>query len=222
MTMSLAWEGSVALVTWHDGENRVNLDSLARLHEVLDELERHLGPFAVVMTGAGKFFSNGLDLERFGANPSELGATLSELHRSVARLLLFPAYTVAALNGHVFAAGALLASGFDYRVMRRDRGYWCMNEADIGYALDEKLAAILFNALPRATAVDAMLTARRFAADEALHAGIVQEVADESQVVARAIEVAAAMAVKDRRTLAAHKRVAYGDVAAYLGFISPA
>ena len=90
-----------------------------------------------MLTGQGKFFSNGLDLERFGTNPSEFGATLTELHRTIGRLLVYPAYCVAALNGHTFAAGALLSCAFDYRVMRADRGYWCMNEAEIGLALDE-------------------------------------------------------------------------------------
>jgi enoyl-CoA hydratase/carnithine racemase len=216
--MSVAREGAVAVITWDDGENRINRDSLGWLHAILDELEGSPGPLAIVWTGVGKFFSNGLDLARFGADPEELGATLRELHRSVARLLLFPSYSVAALNGHTFAGGALLSCAVDYRVMREDRGFWCMNEADIGFALDAKLAAILFNRLPRATAIEAMITARRYGAADARAAGIVQESATEDQLVARAVEVAGAMAGKDRVTLAAHKRVAYGEVATFLGF----
>jgi len=222
MVMSLSYEGPVAVITWDDGENRVNLDSLARLHTLLDELEGTDGPLAVVWTGAGKFFSNGLDLERFGSNPSELFATLNEMHRTVGRLLLYPAYSVAALNGHTFAAGALLSCAVDYRVMREDRGYWCMNEADIGFPLDEKLASILFNRLPRSTAIDAMLTARRFAGPDAVKAGIVQEVASEHDVLSRAVEVASVMAPKNRTVLAAHKRVAYESFARDLGFASVA
>src|SRR5271169_6785315 len=107
----MTWEGEVALVTWDDGENRVNLDSLAQVHALLDEVEAHPGPRALVWTGAGKFFSNGLDLARFGDDPPQMGATLIELHRTLARLFLFPAYTVAALNGHTFAAGALFSCG---------------------------------------------------------------------------------------------------------------
>ncbi len=218
MVMSLSWEESVAVITWHDGENRINLNSLGRLHEILDELERTTGPLAIVWTGAGKFFSNGLDLERFGSNPDELTATLSELERTVGRLLLFPAYSVGALNGHTFAGGALLSCGLDYRVMREDRGYWCMNEAEIGLPLDDRLASILFNRLPRATAIDAMLTARRFAASDAMAAGIVQAIVPEAEVVSRAVGVAALMAPKDRKVLATHKRIAYAEFASSLGF----
>ena len=220
MQMSLTLEKSVALITWDDGENRINYDSLNCLHSLLDELEGVDGPLAIVWTGSGKFFSNGLDLERFGDNPIELRSTLELLHRTVARLLLFPAYSVAALNGHAFAGGALLSCAVDYRVMRDDRGYWCMNEADIGFPLDEKLTAILLNRLPRASAIDAMLTARRYSASEALSAGIVQEVATSSELVARALTVAEAMAMKNRTVLAEHKRIVYGEVASILGWPS--
>ncbi len=216
--MTLTWERPVAFVRWDEGENRVNLDSLALLHQHLDEVEAEPGPRALVLTGAGKFFSNGLDLARFMEDPAQLGATLTELHRTVARLFLFPAYTVAALNGHTFAAGALLACGMDYRVMREDRGYWCMNEVDIGMALDEKLASILFARLPRATAIHAMLTGHRFNASEAQSSGIVEEFAPENDVVPRAFAVAAAMADKDRGIISAHKRVAFAEAVAVLGF----
>jgi enoyl-CoA hydratase/carnithine racemase len=216
MTVSLA--GAVAVITWDDGENRIQQDSLDRLNAVLDELEGVEGPLAIVLTGTGKFFSNGLDLARLAADPAAISGTLGALERTVGRLLLFPAYSVAALNGHTFAGGALLSCALDYRVMREDRGFWCMNEADIGMTLDEKLAAILFSRLPRATAIDAMVTARRFGGHEALRAGIVQELATPEYLLARAIEVAAAMAEKDRVILAAHKRLAYRDVAAQLGY----
>ena len=77
MDISLRHEGSVAILTWNDGENRINADSLERLNALLDELEATKGPMSVVLTGVGKFFSNGLDLERFGANPAEFAATKS-------------------------------------------------------------------------------------------------------------------------------------------------
>jgi hypothetical protein len=44
MDITLRDEGSVAVITWNDGENRVNLDSLARLNSLFDELEDRSGP----------------------------------------------------------------------------------------------------------------------------------------------------------------------------------
>ena len=216
--MSVEFDGDVAVITWNDGENRLNLDSLGALNAILDGLEERSGPLAVVLTGTGKFFSNGLDLAKFGNDIDELRAVLTALHRTVARLVVLPIYTVAALNGHTFAGSALLSCAFDYRVMRADRGFWCMNEADIGFPLDEKLSAILFNRLPRATAIEAMLTARRYGGPAALAAGVVEEAASESDVLASAVAVAGAMAGKDRGVLATHKRLAHASLVTTLGF----
>ena len=79
---------------------------------------------------------------------------------------------------------------FDYRVMREDRGYWCMNEAEIGLALDERLWSILTNRLPRATATIAATTARRFGGPDALRFGIVEAAVPESEVLVHALAVA--------------------------------
>ncbi len=219
MEMTLRYDGDVALVTWREGENRLNLDSLGRLNEVIDELEHVEGPLAVVVTGDGKFFSNGLDLERFGANPAEFTATVDELERTIGRLLVSPRYTVAAINGHAFAGGALLSCAFDARVMREDRGYWCMNEAEIGLALDEKLFSIIAHRLPRATALEAAMTARRYSALDAQHHGIVEHVASEHDVVPRALELAQRYASLNVTALSKHKHLAHGAQAKVLGFL---
>ncbi len=218
MDITLTREGSVAVLTWNEGENRINLDSLARLNELLDEIEATDGPVSIVLTGSGKFFCNGLDLERFGNQRDEFVETLHQLEQTIGRLLVFPAYTVAALNGHAFAGGALISCAFDYRIMREDRGYWCMNEAEIGLALDERLWSILANRLPRATAIVAATTARRFSGPNALRFGIVDAVAGEGDVLAQALVVAESMAHLDRPTLGVHKRLIHGAEATLLGF----
>jgi enoyl-CoA hydratase/carnithine racemase len=218
MDITLTREGDVALLTWKEGENRINHDSLSRLHEILDELETIDGPLALVLTGDGKFFSNGLDLGRFEPFSDEYYSTLTELRRTVGRLLIFPAYSVAAINGHAFAGGALVSLGFDYRVMREDRGFWCMNEVAIGLAVDAELWPILTNRLPRATAIYAVTTAHRFDAPEALARGIVEEIVPGDVVLQRAIDVAQEASSIDKKALRYQKRVVYGDVAKQLGF----
>jgi enoyl-CoA hydratase/carnithine racemase len=167
-----------------------------------------------VWTGSGKFFSNGLDLDRFAKFPHELGTTAALLQRLFSRILLFPAYTACALNGHAFAAGAMLSCTTDYRVMRSDRGYWCLNEADLGLPLTDAMAALVMGRLPPATAREAMLTARRFDASSALAAGIVDAVADHDDVLPTAMAHARHMLSKSRPVIAIHKRQALSEVAA--------
>ena len=218
MTLTIESHAHVRVLRWDDGgDNRVNPDSMAAWHGALDGLETITGPLAIVATGHGKFFSNGLDLDRFQENPDELPETVDLLNRLFGRLLLFPAYTVAAVNGHAFAAGAMLVCGFDARVMREDRGYWCLPEVDLGLALSEQMVAIVRAHVPMAAASEAMLTGRRYTGPEALQAGVVQETAGEEQVLERAVELAAEVGAKDRTVLAVHKKRLYEDVAAICG-----
>jgi enoyl-CoA hydratase/carnithine racemase len=218
MDISVTQQGPVAVLTWNEGENRINLDALGRLNEILDELDSIKGPLALVLTGRGKFFCNGLDLERFGSDPKEMGATFHALNAFIGRLLVYPAYTVAALNGHTFAGGALIACGFDYRVMRGDRGFWCMNEVEIGLPLDKKLWSILEHRLPRQTAIVAATTGHRFSAPDALAHGIVEAVATEDEVLDHAVGVAEKFATLNRNVLGIHKRLIHGAEATLLGF----
>jgi enoyl-CoA hydratase/carnithine racemase len=66
-----------------------------------------------------------------GEHPQEAGPFVDEVHGLLARLLSLPVVAVAACQGHVFAAGAMLALAHDARVMRADRGYFCLPEVDI-------------------------------------------------------------------------------------------
>jgi enoyl-CoA hydratase/carnithine racemase len=210
-------QGEVAVVRWDDGENRFNTASVARWHEVLDELAAVEGPLAVVITGTGKFFSNGLDLDAFAAEPESAGHVVDEVHRLFGRLLLLPAYTVAALNGHTFAGGAMLACCVDSRVMRSDRGYWCLPEADLGLPLTDAMFAAVTARLPVAVAAEAMNTGRRYGAVEAAAVGIVDHVAPEDEVLPRAVAIAAEVAPKDRAVIARHKELLFADAARVCG-----
>jgi len=51
-----------------------------------------------VLTGEGKFFSNGFDLKRFEAEPEIAAPVVASSTRLFGRLLTFPAYTVAAIT----------------------------------------------------------------------------------------------------------------------------
>ena len=219
--IDLEQHGDVVLLRWADGENRFNRDSVARWHEVLDDLESRDGPMAVVLTGEGKFFSNGLDLDAFAVDPDGAGPILEGVHRLFGRMLLFPAFTVAALNGHAFAGGAMLACAFDQRVMRGDRGYWCLPEVDLGLPVTPGMFAVITSRLSTAAAADALVTGRRYGAEEALALGIVEHTAAEADVVGRAVELASEMAGKNRAVIADHKRQLFAPAAAACGWPVP-
>lgn len=207
----------VLVVTWDDGENRLRSDSVAAWHDLLDEVGADEGPIALVVTGAGRFFSNGLDLDWMTAHGDETDAVLAGVHRLFGRLLTLNCYTVAAINGHAFAAGAMLTCGFDERVMRTDRGFWCLPEIDLGLPLTPAMFATVAARLPRTTLHEAIVTGRRYGGNDALEACIVEHAVGEDRVVELAIERAQSMAAKDRRVIANHKHQMYGTAAEVCG-----
>ncbi|KAG1882222.1 ClpP/crotonase-like domain-containing protein [Suillus subluteus] len=126
-----------------------------------------------------KFFSNGFDYEAVKGNLSFLNETVNPLF---ARLLTYPIPTIAAINGHAFAAGMMLSLVCDYRVMTdgsRRRAWMCMNEIHFGARWPLSFTAIL-NAKVGSPLIRrrVALEGHRFTPSEALKAGIVDRLAN--------------------------------------------
>jgi Delta3-Delta2-enoyl-CoA isomerase len=209
--IELDWHGDIAVLTMNAGENRWNAVTVAELATALDEIDAREGSVGLVVTGTGKFFSNGLDLDWIMADPNATGDFFEVLFRSLARILRFAGPTVAAVNGHAFGAGAMLCTVCDHAVMRADRGYWCMPEADLGLPVDPRIYALLATRLPKRTLTEAINTGRRWSGPDAVAAGFVDRTAPEAEVVPLAVEHARSLADKDRGVIAVHKRLLHHE-----------
>jgi enoyl-CoA hydratase/carnithine racemase len=148
---------------------------------------------------------------------------MEALHGLFARLLSFPMATVAAINGHAFAAGLMMAVAHDFRVMRADRGFVCLPEVDLGTGLPltPGMQAVLRARLPLSTVHEAVVTGRRYGGPEAAARGFVDEVAAEEEVLARAVEIASGLAGKHRATLGALKRGLHAEALDVLAAAAP-
>jgi Delta3-Delta2-enoyl-CoA isomerase len=193
-------------------ENRFHPDWLASVEGHLSVVEQAEGPRALVTTATGKFFSNGLDLDWLGGHGDQMAAYIARVQQLFARVLALPVVTVAALQGHTFAAGAMLALAHDHRVMRADRGFWCLPEVDLGMPFAAGMAALIRARLTPQAAHEAMVTGRRYGGGDALAAGIVDRVADEDRVRETALELAQPHVAKAGPNLAAIKTGMYGPV----------
>ncbi|KAL8280488.1 hypothetical protein RQP46_007136 [Phenoliferia psychrophenolica] len=150
---------------------------------------------ALVITGERdkhKFFSNGLDL---AVSQEYMGFFKDYYYPLLARVVTFPIHTVAAINGHCFAGGFLLAQACDTKIVRSERAWQCMNELDFGAPLPPGMASLLNHRLSPAVMRKTMLTAHRWTAPEALAAGFVDESVpgDGEAVITRALEIAESM-----------------------------
>lgn len=209
---TLERQDDVFILDLGDSENRFHPDWITAVDAALDEVERTDGARALVTTATGKFFSNGLDLEWLAANGEQWLEYVTSVHGLFARVLAMPVITVAALQGHTFAAGAMLSLAHDFRVMRADRGFWCLPEAEINIPFSPGMSALIQSRLSPQTAHEAMTTARRYGGADALAAGIVDHAVAEDAVRPTAIEIARAHAGKAGQTLGVIKSRMYVPV----------
>ncbi len=214
MPFNLTRHDNVFVITMDEDDNRFNEASLSQLNDFLDEVEAFDGPAALVTTGSGRFYSNGLDLDWIMGGEASWSFADLALHsqRLMARTLTFRRPTVAAINGHCFAAGAMWSLAHDFRVMRSDRGFWSMPEVDIRIPFTAGMAALIQSRLAPQVAHRVMTTGHRYGGDDAAGAGIVDRSVEEEAVVSTAVELAASLAGKDPDTLGAIKTGMYGPV----------
>lgn len=215
-------DGPVWTLDLGTDENRFSPEFLSTVDEILDEVASSTEPAALLTTGSDKFFSNGLDLDWIMANAGELPGYVDRIHAMFAKFLTLPVATVAAVNGHAFGGGAMLAIAHDFRVMRDDRGYFCFPEVDILIPFTEGMNALIVAKTTPQTQVAAMTTGHRFGGAEAKAAGLVDETASLDQLREVAASKVAHLAGKDRRTLGRIKQVLYAPAVGALWKPQPA
>ena len=213
---ALTQEGDLFLLDLGDGENRFNPGFIDAVEGHLDEIQQAPAPRALVTKATGKFWSNGLDLEWMAAQPQEIEAFVGRVHRLLARFLELDVPAVAAIQGHAFAAGAMLALAHDQRVMRADRGFFCLPEIDINIPFSTGMSALIAARLSPRVAHEAMTTGRRYGGHDAVAAEIVEEAVEGARVLERAAELAGALASKNPATLATIKQRLYAPALAAL------
>lgn len=211
--VNLRKTGEVFVITMEAGENRFNPAFIKAVNQALDQVEGSSGPAGLVTIGGEeKFYSNGLDLGwLMGEGKNEWKAFIPEVLKFLGRMMAFPVPTVAAMNGHSFAAGAMLALAHDYRVMRADRGFFCLPEVDIKIPLAPGMNSLIKCRMSPMVFRDTVLTGKRIGGSEAKGLGIVDEAVPPERVLPKAMEIAAGLAAKDRKIFGTLKREMYRE-----------
>ena len=200
-----------------DGENRFTQEWMASITAALDEVDAAEGPRALLTVATGKIWSNGLDLDWLVGNLEQAVTYVAQVQDLFARTLSTQVPTVAVLQGHTFAAGALLALAHDIRLMRSDRGYFCLPEVDLGIPFSAGMSAMIQARLSHATAHEAMTTGRRYGGPEALEAGIVSAALPLDDLLPAAMELGRSSAATAGPTLRTIRRTMYRQAIDLLG-----
>jgi 3,2-trans-enoyl-CoA isomerase len=151
----------------------------------------------VLASDRPRFFSSGFDIrEVFTYDRDGMAAFFGRFIDLYESLYHFPKPVVAALSGHTFAGGAILALACDFRIMADGDFGFALNEINLGLALSPTLRDMLVNAVGLVRARDVILFGDPLTPARALEIGLARELAPAEQVRARAIACARLLAAK--------------------------
>ena len=209
-TLTLDHDGPVALMTLNRPEKR-NAISPQMIDDLLAALEAVEASAArvAILTGAGKAFCAGMDLEVLRTISSQTPEQNLQDSRRMAqlfrRLWSFPKPLIAAVNGPALAGGCAVATLADFTLAALEAtfGY---TEVRIGF-VPAIVSVFLRRRVGEAVARDLMLTARIFPAAEAHELGLVNEVVAADSLMPRARELAATLLAHSPSGLMATKNL---------------
>src|SRR5438874_2499720 len=201
-------EGAVLTITLNrpDVLNALSRSVHDGLHHALEEA-RDISVRAVVITGAGRGFCVGQDLQEFAAGAGDVAQNLRDnYHRNVLAIRALEKPVIAAVNGAAAGAGMSLALACDVRIAARSASF-VPAFVKIGLVPDSGGTWLVRRLLGAARAFEWLTTGRRLGADEARDWGLVSEVVDDEEFPQRTHEVAALFAAMPTRAVWQTKRL---------------
>ncbi len=203
---------SVAIITMNNGENRHNPMFIEAILKAFDEIEADESLKSVVIASSDpKCWSLGIDLEWMTQVIGEqdfpaIKAFMYGLNRMFTRVLNFPMPVIAAINGHAFGDGTILACACDYRFMRADRGFFCFPEVDINIPFVPAMLEIVKKAIPYYKAEELIFSGKRAGGRELEeHHVIVKACADDQELMQETLAFARTY-TKGRPIFLEHKK----------------
>src|ERR1700683_2884074 len=209
-TIQLAYDSGIATITLNrpDKRNAISFELIDDLLRALQEVESS-NALVLIVTGAGKAFSSGMDLDDLkaliGRSPEQNLKDSETMVRLFRALYEFPKVTIAAVNGAAIAGGTGLAllCDFTLAVPEAKFGY---PEARIGF-VPAIVSAFLLRQVGEKIARDLLLTGRIFDAAEALKMGLINEIVPPEKLLDRARELASRLAEHSPLSLLNTKRL---------------
>lgn len=193
--IDLATQDSIAVLTMNAAENRHNPEFLAEFNQHLDQIEADKSIKSIVLTSTSeKNWSLGIDLAWMSQptnTPEIITDFMTQLGGLLKRLVTFPMPIIAALNGHTYGNGSVLACACDFRFMKSDKGFFCFPEVDVLVPFLPSMFPLINKAIPQTFFNRLAMTGQRVGAQELLDNQVVEAIfADEEELQAGVLEFA--------------------------------
>ena len=187
--------------------NALNREVHQGIFDALERAKADDSVRAVVITGAGRGFCVGQDLQEFAGGAGDVAQNLREnYHRNVLAIRALQKPVIAAVNGAAAGAGMSLALACDVRIASRSASF-VPAFIKIGLIPDSGGTWLVRRLLGAARAFEWLTTGRRVGADEARDWGLVSEVVEDHELPERMHEVAALYAAMPTRAVWQTKRL---------------
>lgn len=191
-------EGEVATITMDDGKrNALSPTMLGALNEAIDRAEKDGA--MIILTGRTDTFSAGFDLKVMGKGGSAAVGMLRAGFAMTERLLSYPRPVISASPGHAMAMGLFLLLSADYRLGIEGAYKYAANEVAIGLTMPRVAAEVLKLRLTPAHYQRAAVLAMHYTPEEALAAGMIDELVSPDKLLSQAQAAAAQFAQLDKR-----------------------
>jgi len=192
----------------------LNGELVDQLRAELKNLETDSTVKAVILTGAGKFFSFGFDIPEFlSFKKEQFVAFLENFTDLYTYLFLYPKPVVAALNGHAMAGGCMLALASDYRVMVTGNAKISLNEIGFGSSVFAGSVEMLRFCVGSANASTILYSGAKYSAEEAQRLGLVNELASEEELTFISTQAASILGSKYPQAFSNIKALLRGSTA---------
>lgn len=197
--LQLRKDEGIATVTLGRGKvNAINEYVVDEMTGCFDMLAEDHEVKAVIITGAGKFFSFGFDIPEFLGYPKEdFVRYLTKFTDFYTSLFLYPKPVVAALNGHTIAGGCMIAISCDYRIMVSGKAKIALNEINFGSSLFAGSVEIMKLLLGQRRAEEVAYSGAMYSAEEAYKIGLIDRISTEEALESEAKNVALMYTSKD-------------------------
>ena len=185
--VTLTKDGAIGVVHLERAHGNAIDDALVTsLVAALAEAESDPAIGGVLLTAGGKIFCPGLDLqELLSLDREAMERFMLRFSAAVLTLYAFPKPLVVSLHGHALAGGCVFALCADWRVLRRG-AIIGLNEVKVGVPLPFGVAMIVREAVPRHKVTGVALLGRNYTDDDAIAAGLADELAEPGAVPAAA------------------------------------